>query len=205
MKIILVLTFMAITGLSHSQSLVSGKSATKDNSYLKQLGDQISVNYSYIHNLGQFGKTYESGSGVTLSYAKHIKGSDYLVMLRTGYMSHKLRSDADSGYADFTAIPIHIGGRYYLYKNIVMPYVSFMNGLNIFMGKNSVESRGDETLFRYAFQIGFGLDVKVARNFAVNLNINYNNSFYDDGYNYEEQPSAMSTGFEYSGGVSYIF
>ena len=93
-----------------------------------------------------------------------------------------------------------------------MPYFSFMNGINLvsannFLGKDSTgnAAREDQSLIRYAFQVGFGFDVKFARNFAINASINYNNSFYEDYDLYYQQDSKMMTGFEYVGGISYNF
>lgn len=169
-----------------------------------KLSDQVSVSYDYIHNLGNFGDTYEPGTGVMFNYGFHIPES-YLVVLRTGFYSHKLRDGADTGFASFKVIPLHVGGRYYLGRNVFMPYFSFMNGINFFMNSESVNGKEDESLIRYAFQLGFGFDVRFSRNFGINLNINYNNSFYDAGDIYAGQESAMTTGFEYAGGLTYFF
>ncbi len=62
-----------------------------------------------------------------------------------------------------------------------------------------------ETMIRYAFQVGFGIDVKFVKNFGINMNINFNNSFYEDYDVYDQQNSKMMTGFEYSGGLIYNF
>lgn len=215
MKIILLILTFAVSGLSYSQSLNSGNSSGLKNKdylkqmsnkdYLKQLDNQVFVSYNYIRNLGQFGDKYDYGSGVLLNYGKYFPNS-WLAVLRIGYMTHELRAGVDSGYADFKVYPVHIGGRYYVYKNIVMPYFSFMNGLNLISNNNYLAGgQDDQFLIRYAFQVGFGFDVKFARNVGVNFNINYNNSFYQNGDSYINQPSAMMTGFEYSGGVSYDF
>ncbi|MEO8210580.1 MAG: hypothetical protein ABI840_08455 [bacterium] len=206
MKIILLIFAFAISGLSYSQSLRPNSLAdlnTKD--YLKQLDNQVFVSYSYIRNLGNFGDVYKSGSGITLNYGKYFPNS-WLAILRVGIINHELRTGIDSGgYTNFKVYPLHVGGRFYVYKNIVMPYFSFMNGLNLvstsnFLGDKDVE---DQFLVRYAFQVGFGFDVKFARNFGANLNINYNNSFYEDYDIFIQQNSKMMTGFEYGAGLSY--
>ena len=204
----IVLTALLISisaSAAFTQSLPQVRLAEKEKTESgNKLSDQVSVTYNYIHNLGNFGDTYEPGSGVMFNYGFHIPES-YLVVLRTGYYTHKLREGADTGYSSFKVIPLHVGGRYYLYKDVFMPYFSFMNGLNFFMNSESVNGKEDESLIRYAFQLGFGFDVRFTRNFGINLNINYNNSFYDAGDIYAGQESAMTTGFEYSGGLSYFF
>ncbi|MDQ3020315.1 MAG: hypothetical protein M3R36_07065 [Bacteroidota bacterium] len=208
MKIFLLILIFAVNGISYSQSLNTKNSSNLNNkNYLNQLNSQVFLSYTYIRNLGQFGETYKYGSGIYLNYGKYFPNS-WLAIARVGFINQELRSGVDSGgYTDFKIYPVHIGGRFYVYKNVVMPYFSFMNGLNListsnYLGDPKVK---DQFLVRYAFQVGFGLDVKFAKSFGVNLNINYNNSFYDAGdlYTLEPIPSSMMTGFEYSAGISY--
>lgn len=212
MKIFFIILFLAISGLSNSQSLKLSDSKGLKNfagnkDYLKQLDNQVFVSYTYIRNLGNFGDIYKYGSGVYLNYGKYFPNS-WLAVGRVGFIANELRAGIDSGgYTNFTIYPIHVGGRYYVYKNIVMPYFSFMNGLNILSTSNYIggSSEADELLIRYAFQVGFGFDVKFARNFGANFNINYNNSFYYSSDSEEIVPSYMMTGFEYSFGLAYDF
>ncbi|HMS65558.1 MAG TPA: hypothetical protein PKD83_09935 [Ignavibacteria bacterium] len=207
MKIFLLLIIFAISGSVYSQSLLPNQLTSPKKNYLEQLDNQVFVTYNYIHNLGKFGDDYDYGSGATLNYGKYFANS-WLVIARVGYIKQNLRSGVDSGaYKDFNVYPIHVGGRFYLYKKIFMPYFSFMNGINLigasdFLGNGEVS---DQKFIRYAFQVGFGFDVKFAKNFGVNLNINYNNSFYEDYDVYDEQNSKMLTGFEYVGGLFYSF
>lgn len=213
MKIILLILIFVVNILcftqSYSQSLNTKTPASigsKD--YLKQLNNQVFLSYTYIRNLGQFGTVYKYGSGFYLNYGKYFPNS-WLAVGRVGFINEEMSSGADSGYTDFKVYPVHVGGRFYVYKNVFMPYFSFMNGLNLISASNHIPAATgeDQFLVRYAFQVGFGFDVKFAKNFGINLNINYNNSFYDDGDLYTEEivPSAMMTGFEYSGGISYGF
>ncbi len=208
MKIFLLILIFAVNSIGYSQSF-NTKNSTGLNSkkYLSQLTDQVFLSYTYIRNLGEFGNAYKYGSGIYLNYGKYFPNS-WLVVGRVGFINQELREGVDTGYVDFKIYPVHIGGRYYVYKNIFMPYFSFMNGLNLITNNNHLQGGGeDQFLVRYAFQVGFGFDVKFARNFGVNFNINYNNSFYDDGELYTEDPvpPAMMTGFEYGAGISYDF
>ncbi|MBK8551608.1 MAG: hypothetical protein IPL53_11320 [Ignavibacteria bacterium] len=215
MKIILLIFVVSTLCFtqSYSQSLNTKTPASvgsKD--YLKQLNNQVFLSYTYIRNLGNFGNTYKYGSGIYLNYGKYFPNS-WLAVARVGFINQELRAGVDTGYTDFKVYPVHIGGRFYVYKNMFMPYFSFMNGLNLITNSNHFSPQSNETtvggedqfLVRYAYQVGFGFDVKFTRQFGINLNINYNNSFYDDGDLYTENPtpSAMMTGFEYSAGISY--
>ncbi|HQY51079.1 MAG TPA: hypothetical protein PLD63_01780 [Ignavibacteria bacterium] len=214
MKTILLFLILSISGLTYSQqsntpkklSDISKLNTDKKGGYT-QLNDQVFVSYSYIRNLGKFGDIYESSNGITLNYGKYFP-NNWLVVLRTGYVSEKLREGIDSGgYSNFNVYPLHIGGRYYVYKNTIMPYFSFMNGLNFistsnYLGDPEIE---DQFLLRYAFQVGFGIDVKFTKNMGMNLNINFNNSFYKDDDIFDQTNSQMMTGFEYNFGFMYDF
>lgn len=210
MKIILIILFLAISGLSQSQNLhLSLKEPDISNqtgqNYLQQINNQIFISYAYIYNPGNFGEVYKNGDAFYINYGMYFPNS-WLAVARSGYIKHNIRSTVDSGgYNNFNIIPIHIGGRYYVYKNIVMPYFSFMNGINIISTSNYVgpDNLPGQTLIRYAFQVGFGMDVKFARQFGINLNINFNNSFYEDYDLYQEQNSKMMSGFEYGAGLTY--
>lgn len=208
MKILLLILFIAVSGTGYSQSMKPLSLNKPSNSdYLKQLNDQVFISYTYIRNLGNFGDTYKYGSGIYLNYGKYFPDS-WLAVGRIGFLSHELRSGVDSGgYTDFKVYPVHIGGRYYVYKNLVMPYFSFMNGLNFISSSNFLGNTGvdDQSIIRYAFQVGFGTDIKIGRNFGINLNINYNNSFYSSSDSELQIPSYMMTGFEYSAGLTYGF
>ena len=217
--LILVLS-ISLTELSFSQSLTPLKlSDLKNNSnsfpvkitgssdYKKELSDQIFITYNYIQNLGRFKDYYKDGTGFTINYGKYFPNS-WLAVARTGYFKQNLREGVDSGgYKNFGVLPFHVGGRFYVYKNVFMPYFSFMNGINIISASDFVgnDSPGDKTEIRYAFQVGFGFDVKFTKNFGINASINYNNSFWEDYDIYDQQNSEMMTGFEYVGGLTYNF
>lgn len=181
------------------------KAGTSD--YKKELSDQIFVTYSYIQNLGNFKNYYSNGSGIMLNYGKYFPNS-WLLVVRSGYFNQPLKVGVDSGgFNNFNYIPLHFGGRFYVYKNVFMPYFSFMNGINIISATEFVGdvNHDDETTVKYAFQVGFGFDVKFTRNFGITASINFNNSFWEDADPGIGQAGKMMTGFEYLGGLVYNF
>ncbi|HMQ67742.1 MAG TPA: hypothetical protein PKA90_02355 [Ignavibacteria bacterium] len=222
MKIILLIIVfcLSITGLSFSQSLSPLKLSDNNKKtivnpvkeagsydYKKQLSDQIFVTYSSIQNLGNFKNYYSNGSGVMINYGMYFPNS-WLAVVRTGYFNEPLKVGVDSGgFNNFNYIPIHFGGRFYVYKNVFMPYFSFMNGINIISASDFAgdSNHDDETTVKYAFQVGFGFDVKFTKNFGINASINFNNSFWEDADPGIGQEGKMMTGFEYSGGLVYNF
>ncbi len=216
-KIIFTVLLLSFSTTVFSQSFRPDEVINLDKkSDSKGLYDQVFAGYSFIRNLGNFGDIYESGNSYNVSYGKFFPNS-WLAIVKTGYIQQNARENIDSGsFENLNIIPIHVGGRYYFMKDVFMPYVSFMNGLNVISQSNfkegsssnsddSESSKEDATIIRYAFQIGFGFDVKIARNFGVNLNIGYNNSFYQDYDIFDQESSKMMTGFEYGANLSYYF
>jgi hypothetical protein len=151
---------------------------------------------SYYRNLGEFGEIYNKAGGGYLSYGKHFSNL-YHVIFKTGYTSFSFKNKTlgDSAKA-LGALPLLIGGRYYVLHERIMPYFSFINGFNLVFQDVNIEGKKDEqTLLRYSWQAGFGVVFKVIKELNVDLNAKYNNNFY--------HPDAMMTSLEYGLGVSY--
>ena len=178
----------------------------------KFLSDQIIVQGLYIRTLGNFNKVWSSGTGVYVNYGMFFPDHNTL-NFQVGYLDYKLQDDLDSMNASFNVIPLLIGGKYFFADSRFMPYISFMNGINIISQTIafSVEeifdeegnlidekihiddTKGDETLVKYAFQVGFGIMINIVSSLNVDLAVKYNSHFY--------QHEAMNTGFEYGFGL----
>jgi opacity protein-like surface antigen len=123
-------------------------------------------------------------------------------MMRTGFINNKLKDDLntqeDLSYEDasLTMIPIEIGGRYYFIDNMFMPFVQFMNGLNIVFENTNLEGESeDKTMVKYAWQVGIGLTINLIENLSVDVGANYQSNFY--------MTEAMNNGFEYAFGIGW--
>jgi len=93
-------------------------------------------------------------------------------------------------------IPIEIGGRYYFFDDRFMPFIQFMNGLNLVFENTNLEGESiDKTMVKYAWEVGFGVTVNVISSLSLNIGVNYQSNFY--------QHDAMNTGFEYAFGIGY--
>jgi hypothetical protein len=184
--IILLIAGTIFTGFAQSES------------YLK---NRILLEGLYIRNLGNFGDVWSNATGGYIGYS--IAFPDHnLLMMRTGFINNKLKDDLntqeDLSYKDasLTMIPIEIGGRYYFINNMFMPFVQFMNGLNIVFENTNLEGQSeDKTMVKYAWQIGFGLTINIMDALSVDAGVNYQSNFY--------QHDAMNTGFEYAFGIGY--
>jgi len=167
-------------------------SIAQSESYLK---NRIIVEGLYIRNLGNFSGVWESAAGAYVGYA--IAFPDHnLLMMRTGFISNSLKDEVGYENASSTIIPFEIGGRYYFFDDRFMPFVQFMNGLNLVFENTNLEGENeDKTLVKYAWQVGFGLTVNVMSNLSLDIGVNYQSNFY--------QHDAMNTGFEYAVGVGF--
>jgi len=169
-------------------------------SYLK---NRILVEGLYIRNLGNFGDVWTDASGGYIGYSIALPEHNLLIM-RTGFINNeldddlKLQEDVAFSDASLTIIPIEIGGRYYFIDDMFMPFVQFMNGLNLVFENTNLEGESEEkTMVKYAWQIGFGLTINILSNPSFDIGVNYQSNFY--------QHDAMNTGFEYTFGIGYAF
>jgi len=192
-KIILSLMLIFFVG-----SLSSGFAQSE--SYLK---NRIFVEGFYTRNLGNFGDVWTDASGGYIGYSIALPEHNLLIM-RTGFINNdldddlKLQEDIAFSDASLTIIPIEIGGRYYFNDNMLMPFVQFMNGLNLVFENTNLKGEWEEkTMVKYAWQVGFGLTVNILSNLSLDIGVNYQSNFY--------QHDAMNTGFEYAFGIGYAF
>jgi hypothetical protein len=166
------------------------QSFAQSESYLK---NRIIVEGLYLRNLGNFGDVWANASGGYISYGIAFPEHN-LLMFRVGYINNKLKDGVEYNDASLSIVPIEIGGRYYFTDTRFMPFVQFMNGLNIVSENTNLEGeKKDETLVRYAWQVGFGLTVNIVRVLSLDVGVNYQSNFY--------QHDAMNTGFEYTLGI----
>ena len=179
----------------------------------KFLSDQIIIQGLYIRTLGNFNQVWSSGTGAYLNYGMFFPDHNTL-NFQFGYINYSLRDGLDNeldtlGITDtkLFVIPVLVGGKYFFTDSRFMLYFSFMNGINIInetfgfnvetddQGNEVIyfENTGDETLIRYAWQVGIGLMINIVSNLNVDLAVKYNSHFY--------HTDSMNTGFEYGFGL----
>jgi hypothetical protein len=160
--------------------------------YLK---NRIIIEGLYIRNLGNFSEVWANAAGGYIGYG--IAFPDHnLLMFRTGFISNNLKDGVNYQDASSTIIPLEFGGRYYFVDHRFMPFVQFMNGLNLVFENTNLEGeKGDKTLVKYAFQVGFGITVNLISNLNIDLGVNYQSNFY--------KTEAMNTGFKYTAGIGF--
>jgi len=184
-KILLITLILVFTGTIFNGFAQSDK-------YLK---NRVIVEGMYIRNLGNFSKDWGNAAGGYIGYGFSFPDHNFL-MIRTGFISNKLKDNVDYGDASSTIIPLEIGGRYYFIDSRFMPFFQFMNGLNIiFENTNLKDVKEDKTLVKYAWQVGIGLTINLIDNLSIDLGANYQSNFY--------MKEAMNTGFEYVFGIGF--
>lgn len=160
--------------------------------YLK---NRILIEGFYIRNLGNFGDVWTNASGGYIGYS--IAFPDHnLLMMRTGFINNNYEFNVEA--ASLIMIPIEIGGRYYFFDDSFMPFLQFMNGLNLVFENTNLEGENKEkTMVKYAWQVGIGVTVNVINSLSLDIGVNYQSNFY--------QHDAMNTGFEYVFGMGWTF
>jgi hypothetical protein len=163
----------------------------------------VFVEGNYLRNLGTFGQVWSQAAGGYLGYGIYFPEHN-LLMFRTGFMSHTLRSDERTD-GSLSVIPLQIGGRYYFTSSAVTPFFQFMNGFNIvFENVSLTGEKKNRTLFKYFWQVGTGVTIGLSESLNVDLSLNYNSAFYDNNTELYHEAGAMMTGFEYSIGFGWI-
>jgi len=167
-------------------------SFAQSETYLK---NRILVEGFYIRNLGNFGDVWTNASGGYVGYSIAFPDHNLLIM-RTGFINNTIDDEVNFQDASLKMIPIEIGGRYYFFDDRFMPFIQFMNGLNLVFENTNLEGESiDKTMVKYAWEVGFGVTVNVISSLSLNIGVNYQSNFY--------QHDAMNTGFEYAFGIGY--
>jgi len=144
----------------------------------------VSIKGAGINSIGHFSEAWESGSAFYISYG-NVYASHWSLIFQTGYINFKENSEYNFISSDpkFTIIPLQVGGRYYILLDWIRPFLSAMNGINIITQEYSAARivdgsatiiTEDETLWKYNFQIGFGLAVKIISNLELEGVFHYN-------------------------------
>ena len=214
MKIITISFLILFASLLSAQVMQNEEPAALVPTESKFLSDQIIVQGLYIRTLGNFNEVWSSGTGAYVNYGMYFPDHNTL-NFQVGYLDYKLADDLDSLNGSFNVIPLLIGGKYFFADSRFMPYVSFMNGINIisqtiafhveeiFDEEGNLideeiqfdESSPDTRLVRYAFQVGLGIMINIVSSLNLDLEVKYNSHFY--------QTEAMNTGFEYGFGIAW--
>lgn len=195
--LILLITFFAVN-LSFSQiNFQKEKINSENKKWEHRLTDMIMLEGAYNRYLGEFGQVYNKSTGIYLNYGNNIFKSSH-VMFRTGYTDFNVRDESTKDSTSFKAIPVQAGIRYYVTTGRIMPFFSFIAGVNIISQDKDIDgSENEQTIIRFCWQPAFGISFKIAKPLNLELSAKYNDNFYN--------PDAMMTSFEYSGGLSYNF
>ncbi|MCW8811242.1 MAG: hypothetical protein OQJ93_10515 [Ignavibacteriaceae bacterium] len=182
-KLILITLLVLFTG-----ALVTGFAQSE-----KYLKNRIMLEGMYIRNLGNFGEVWSKAAGAYIGYSLAFPDHD-LLMMRTGFISNSLKDGVEYQEATSTIIPLEIGERYYFIDSRFMPFVQFMNGINILFENTNLEGeKEDKTLVKYAWQVGFGITINLIENLNIDVGANYQSNFY--------KTEGMNTGFKYAFGI----
>jgi hypothetical protein len=193
-KVLLLTCFFIIVVCFNSSTIAQSK---------EQYRHIVFMQGNYLRNLGTFGQVWSQAAGGYLGYGIYFPEHNVL-MFRTGFMSHSLRSKEQFD-GSLNVIPLQIGGRYNFTNAAFIPYFQFMNGFNlIFEDVNLNGEKKNRTLLRYFWQVGAGGTLRLSENLILDLGLNYNSAFYDNNKELYHEAGAMMNGFEYSLGIGWL-
>ncbi len=152
-----------------------------------------------INSIGHFEETWKSATGFYIGYGK-IYASDWALVYQTGYFSFKHNEEADfSGDPSYTVIPLAIGGRYYIVRDLLQPYLMAMTGINVITEKYTFDGKvTDRTSGKLHFQVGAGLAIGLTHNLEIEVSGKYNSHVLDASAPYN------MTGLEYGLAVNWF-
>jgi hypothetical protein len=159
----------------------------------------VTVQGFIINSIGEFKDVWKSAGGFYIGYGK-ISTSDWALVLQTGYFNFT-QNDANpyTGDPSFHVIPLMIGGRYYIARDLFQPFLLAMSGVNIISEKFTLDGKAtDKTMGKLAFQVGAGVGVELSDNLAVEIAAKYNSHTIDPSLLYN------MTGLEYGLGVIWF-
>ena len=126
-----------------------------------------------------FKSDWESAAGFTIGYLQ-IFSSDWALVYQTGYFSFSVNENSDlTGDPSYSVIPLAIGGRYYIVRGMLQPYLLAMTGINIISEKHT-RIAGDETIVtdrtigRLHFQVGAGVGINLTEKIGIEVAGKYN-------------------------------
>ncbi|MBL1214189.1 MAG: hypothetical protein HND52_12590 [Ignavibacteriae bacterium] len=162
-----------------------------------KLNKRIVIEGSYINNIGKFNDTWSTAAGGYISYGITVT-EFYHLYFRSGFIKNKLVKNITADEGSLVEIPIEIGVKYYFWDEEIMPYVQFVNGLNlVFENLNLRREHKKSTLIKYIWQVGGGITYSLTDIVLLDFSANYQSNFY--------QTDAMNTGFEFTFGVGLMF
>ena len=195
MKIVLLLISFFIIGAGFNQSI--NAQSEGHNRHL------VFIQGNYLRNLGTFGQVWSQAAGGYIGYGIYFPEHN-LLMFRSGFMSHSLRSN-EKNNGSLSVIPLQIGGRYNFTNTVFIPYFQFMNGFNLVFENVSLTGvKENRTLLRYFWQVGAGGTIPLTETLVIDVGVNYNSAFYDNNKELYHEAGAMMNGFEYSVGVGWV-
>ena len=159
------------------------------------VSDRLMVDYVHRRNLGDFGDTWGSASGVFVSYGMAFPDRNLLVF-RTGFLTSELADGVTYPDAKLDIVPLHLGGRYVFPLGRVMPFVDIMMGLDVISENTALDgTKADRTHAKFAWEVGAGAIVTVTGPVDIDLSASYGSNFYTH--------AAMATGFTYTAGLAW--
>ncbi|MGB5872616.1 MAG: hypothetical protein WBH56_02730, partial [Bacteroidota bacterium] len=139
MKKTLLAAMILLATAGHAEGSGGSTPYPPPESGIRYLSNTVIVQGVYVRTLGNFSKAWSGGSGLYATYEMFFP-DHYTLDIQVGYLNYQLSDEITSPDAYFRVVPVWIGGRYQFTDSRFIPYVSFMNGINIMSQNARVEA-----------------------------------------------------------------
>jgi hypothetical protein len=190
-SIILVLAFSMLAGTLMAQVEVQlGGDQTNNEEF-------VSAQVAMINSIGEFRENWVSAGAYYLGFGR-IYSTDWALIFQAGYLNFKQNENAEFTDGTHNVIALMFGGRYYILRGKVRPFLLAMNGVNIITEKWTMgDESKDHTIGRYNFQVGVGLSVIMMKKLEIEIQGKYNSHLIEPPVPYNMTGMEVGLAFNY--------
>ena len=190
-SILLILVCTMLTGTSLAQVEVQlGENTGEQKEFLLA---QIAL----INSIGEFRENWVGANAYYLGFGR-IYSNDWALIFQAGYLNFRQNENAEFTDGSHNVIALMVGGRYYISREKVRPFLIAMNGINIITEKWTMgEDSKDHTIARYNFQVGIGLGIIMMKRLEIEIQGKYNSHLVEPDVPYNMTGMEVGLAFNY--------
>jgi len=157
----------------------------------------VSAQIAMINSIGEFRENWVGANAYYLGFGR-IYSNDWALIFQVGYLNFKQNENAEFTDGSHNVIALMVGGRYYISRGKVRPFLLAMNGINIITEKWTMgDDSKDHTIGRYNFQVGIGLSVIMMEKLEIEIQGKYNSHLIEPAVPYNMTGMEVGLAFNY--------
>ncbi len=157
----------------------------------------VTAQIAMINSIGEFRENWVGANAYYLGFGR-IYSNDWALIFQLGYLNFKQNENAEFRDGSNNVLALTVGGRYYIARGKVRPFLLAMNGVNIITEKWTMgEDSKDHTIGRYHFQVGIGLSVIMMEQLEIEIQGKYNSHLVEPAVPYNMTGMEVGLAFNY--------